>query len=309
MTDPTKGARPAAVSAASPPDFPWRRVAFATAVLTACFGWPLYELLRFSLGSELYSHIFLIPFISLYLVWYRRESLPPSSPPNRILAGLLLAGGLAVLAVYGLATRSARPLAPDDSLAFTTFSFLLLLTGLWSLLIGRARLRAAAFPIGLLIFMVPFPTVATEWIDSFLQQGSAVVAAFLFNLTGTPLLRQDLLFHLPDISLQIAPECSGIHSSLALFITSLVAGYFFLGSRVNRAVLAFSVVPLALVRNGFRVWVIGELCVHIGPQMINSYIHRKGGPIFFVLSLIPFTLLLWALVRLEQRRSGATRQT
>ena len=99
----------------------------------------------------------------------------------------------------------------------------------------------------------------------------------------------------------MAPECSGIHSSLVLFITSLLAGYLLLNSPWKRAVLVLAVVPLALLRNGLRIVTIGQLCVHVSPDMINSYIHRKGGPIFFALSLIPFFLLLLFLRRLGSR--------
>jgi len=64
------------------------------------------------------------------------------------------------------------------------------------------------------------------------------------------------------------------------------------------------VIPLALLRNGFRVFVLGQLCIHISPRMIDSPIHHRGGPIFFVLSLVPFFLLLWLLKRSE-KPSGA----
>ena len=46
---------------------------------------------------------------------------------------------------------------------------------------------------------------------------------------------------------------------------------------------------------------ISLLCVHFGPHMINSPIHRKGGPIFFAVSLVPLFILLWALYRSEQK--------
>jgi len=55
------------------------------------------------------------------------------------------------------------------------------------------------------------------------------------------------------------------------------------------------VIPLGILRNGFRIFVIGQLCVHIGPQMLYSAIHRQGGPLFFALSLVPFFLLLIVL--------------
>ena len=85
----------------------------------------------------------------------------------------------------------------------------------------------------------------------------------------------------------MARECSGIRSTVVLFITSLLASHLFLKSPWRRFVLVAFVIPLAIVRNGFRILVIGLLCVHIGPHMIDSFIHHRGGPIFFVLSLIP----------------------
>jgi exosortase/archaeosortase family protein len=87
---------------------------------------------------------------------------------------------------------------------------------------------------------------------------------------------------------------------LILLITALLGSYLFLRGFWRRFVLVAAVLPLALLRNGFRIFTVGQLCVHIGPQMIDSYIHRKGGPIFFALSLIPFYFLLKYLHRSER---------
>jgi exosortase/archaeosortase family protein len=76
----------------------------------------------------------------------------------------------------------------------------------------------------------------------------------------------------------------------------------FLRSPWRRAVLVLFVIPLGILRNGFRILVIGLLCVNIGPQMIDCPIHHRGGPIFFALSLIPLFLLLWWLRRSERQR-------
>jgi exosortase/archaeosortase family protein len=90
----------------------------------------------------------------------------------------------------------------------------------------------------------------------------------------------------------LTPECSGVHSTLALFLTSLVAGRLFLHTAASRALLSASAVPLSFVRNGLRIFTIGQLCVHIGPQMIACDIHRHGRPFFFPFSLIPLFALL-----------------
>jgi exosortase C (VPDSG-CTERM-specific) len=273
----------------------------ATAALILCFSVPLYHLVRFALGSELFSHIVLIPFISAYLVWTKRKTLPPSSPPARSWMVAPLGAGGALLALYGILVLSGTKLEPDDSVALTALSFVLIFWGICCRFLGKETLRALAFPLGFLIFIVPFPVFFRIWLETILQHGSAAVAYVLLSIVGTPVFKQGLVFVLPGISLQVAPQCSGIHSTLALFITSLVAAYFFLRRPWTRATLALAVIPLAFLRNGFRVFTIGELCVHIGPHMIDSPIHHQGGPLFFALSLIPFFLLLWWLVRLDRR--------
>ena len=86
-----------------------------------------------------------------------------------------------------------------------------------------------------------------------------------------------------------------------LFITSILAANLFLRTPGRRFALVAFVIPLAILRNGFRILVIGLLCVHLGPQMIHSPIHKRGGPLFLVLSLIPFFLVLWLLRRRDVR--------
>src|SRR5882672_10955815 len=61
--------------------------------LLACFSWPLFGLVRFSIHDDLYSHIVLVPLISLYLVWNDRPALARRSAPDCRLAAVLLAAG------------------------------------------------------------------------------------------------------------------------------------------------------------------------------------------------------------------------
>jgi exosortase C (VPDSG-CTERM-specific) len=285
-----------------------RGFAIATVVLIVAFGRPLYDLARFALPSDLYSHIVLVPAISLYLVWLKRRTLPRAGGFDLHSFVCFLVPGLAVLSVYWFAIFSGIKLAQDDILALTTLSFLLLFGTVCALFLGRPFLRATAFPLVFLVFMVPIPIFLVNWTVNFLQHGSAAVAYGLFKLFGTPVFYHDLIFQLPGINIRVAPECSGIHSTLALFMTSLLAGYFFLRARWKRAVLALAVIVLGLLRNGVRILAIGELCVHVSPDMIDSYVHRHGGPLFFVLSLFPLFLLLFYLTKTD-RLTIKTRST
>jgi exosortase C (VPDSG-CTERM-specific) len=169
--------------------------------------------------------------------------------------------------------------------------------------------RLIGFPLAFLLFLAPFPAVVETGLETMLQHGSSWIANKLFELASMPVYREGTFFQLPGFSMQVAPECSGIRSTLALFLTSLVAGQMFMRSPWKRALLALIILPIALLRNGFRVFVIGELCVQVGPHMINSWIHRHGGPAFFALSLIPFSIILFLLYRSDLRSPSAAQST
>ena len=155
------------------------------------------------------------------------------------------------------------------------------------------------FPLFFLAFMIPLPEAAVDLLENASKEASAEVANWLFLISGTPFLRNGPLFQLPGITIEVAKECSGIRSSLVLIITSLLAANMFLRTTWRRAVIVAAVIPLGLLRNGLRILTISLLCVHIGPEMINSLIHRRGGPVFFVASLIPLFVMLWWLRRRE----------
>lgn len=271
-------------------------------ILVICFAGPLWQWGRYAWASELFSYVLIIPVLSIFFASSKRQELAFDSKPVRSLSTFPLFFGGGVLVAVWWARRHGWSPVPEDYLAAMTFAFLSLFLSVCFFFLGTETLRRLSFSLFLLFFMVPFPAILQDAITGFLQHRSADVAQLLFALSGMPLLRHDTVFLLPGFPLEVAPECSGIHSSVVLLITSLVAGYVCLRSPWRRALLTISVIPLALLRNGFRVFTIGQLCVNVSPDMINSYIHRKGGPIFFALSLIPFFLILLFLWRSEKTR-------
>lgn len=273
-------------------------------VVVLCFGKALFNLARFALGDTLYSHILLIPFISGYLAWQEKGRITPSSQPATRVVRVWLGVGVAALVAYWSLRASGWTLAPADSLALTTLSFVSFVIAVCGFFLGRAALSALAFPLGFLLFMVPFPQVVRDGMEAWLQHSSAWATSVMFSIAGSPVLAEGLIFKLPQNTLEVAPECSGIHSTWVLFMTSVLAGHMMLKSPWKRLGLALFVVPLAIARNGFRIFTLAELCIHIGPHMIDTPIHHKGGPIFFAISLIPFFALLYLLVKSEHRAPG-----
>ncbi len=264
-------------------------------VLLAAFGQPLLALINYAARSQLYSYILLVPFVSAYLLYLRRDQLPKKYVIDLPLAIVSLAGGLGALAFIYWLDFAGRAPADNDRLTLLTLSFLCCLAAGGFFFFGRDWMRAAAFPVAYLIFMVPMPDAMREALETASKSAAAEVANLLFHLSGTPFLRAGAFFQLPNITIEVAQECSGIRSSWVLFMTSILAANLFLKTRWRRFALVAFVIPLGILRNGFRILVIGLLCVHMGPQMIHSPIHSRGGPVFFVLSLIPFFLVLWCL--------------
>ena len=267
--------------------------------LTALFAASLARLFAYAVQTDLHSHIPLVPLVSGYLLYLQRNRPAPGSSSIAGAAALAALGGVVLTA----SVWWRGSLSLNDHLGLTTLAYVSFIGSGGFLFLGSKWMSAAAFPMAFLIFMVPLPDAAVYWIERGSVLASADVSALFFRLTGTPLLREDTIFALPGIVLEVAQECSGIRSSWVLFITSLVASHLFLNSPWRRLVLVAFVFPLAIVRNAFRILVIGLLCVHIGPHMIDSVIHHRGGPIFFVLSLVPLFLFLAWLRRRDQRTS------
>jgi exosortase C (VPDSG-CTERM-specific) len=271
----------------------WRGFLLATVLLGLAFSLPLYAWLRLALTDSLYSYTPCIPVITAFLIRRRMKNrVTPFQPAPKIAATLFTAG---------ITALAAGQCIPTNALVFDLSALLLFFTSFCAWFLGGVFMRQAAFPLTLLVFMVPLPDFFRQETEHFLQIGSAVVADWLFMLSGLPVIRDTLQFHLPGMNLEVAPECSGIHSSLILLILSLVAGHLCLRSPWKRAVLALVVIPLALLRNGFRIFVIGQLCVHYGAGMLASPIHRHGGPLFFALSLLLFFPLLIFLKKSETK--------
>jgi len=264
---------------------------------TLAFVQPLTMLVRHVLPSQLHSYIVLVPFVAGYLLYLQRGTLLREYRTS--ISGALILSGAAVSALAaGIWWRGS--LSVNDYLALITLAYVGIIAAGGFLFLGSRWMAAAAFPIGFLVFMVPMPDVVVDAFERASVQASAETTALFFRITGTPFVQDGQVFTLPGIVLKVAQECSGIRSSWVLLITSLVASHLFLKSPWRRALLVAFVIPLGIVRNGFRILVLGLLCIYVGPQMIDSPLHHQGGPIFFLLSLVPLYGLLWWLRRKDR---------
>lgn len=246
----------------------------------------------------LHSHVVLIPLVSGWLLRQRRADLP--QPGRAGWAGVAAGLGLAAIC-FAMLARMAGRLSADDRLALQVTAFLGLLVAGGSGILGGRWMRAAAFPFGFLVFMIPLPDGLTAAIERGLMRASAALVHRLFEWSGIPVFRDGQVLQIPGMTLEVVQECSGIRSTWVLLITAVLAAHLFLVTPWRRVLFVAVVLPLGILRNATRILVLGLLCVHVGPEMIDSWIHHQGGPVFFVAALVPLLVLAWWLRRGELR--------
>jgi exosortase len=241
------------------------------------------------------SHVLLIPLVTLVLIFQQRRSIFTSLQWDWRTGAALVSIGLALSWAGSRALQSSAAL--NDVLFLPALAIVVLAIGGFVVSFGRGASREALFPLLFLFFMVPIPGILLNAAVEFLKRGSTEMVAALFTVTGTVYHREGFVFSLPNVVIEVADECSGIRSSLALVMTVLLASHMFLTSAWKKAVLALAVIPLTIVKNGIRIVSLTLLAVHVNPSFLTGQLHHEGGIVFFLLTLV----LLSPLFRLLQR--------
>jgi exosortase len=254
---------------------------------------PVIQLAKLSLTNNLYSYFLGIPVVSLYFFVTKRKSI--FKDPNysiQIGAVLLAVGSL----VYIFGISKVVELNQNDHLCLMITAALLWLYGAFIACYGSGAFRRAIFPLLFFIFMIPIPTFILDPLIQVLVIGSAHATHLIFFILDVPFIRDGFVFELPGVAIEIAEQCSGIRSTLGLFIASVVAGYLFLPVGWKRIVLVVAVFPITMVKNAIRISVISLLAVHVDMSFLtDSFLHKSGGFIFYILALglmLPVLLLL-----------------
>ena len=275
-----------------------RHIIFIIAVLAAAAiaYWPLNDLFNSHMYRDYHSLIPFIPLISIYLLYLKRrdirEKMQYAFAPG---AACAIAG----LVFYAMGLSFGKNLSQNDYATVITSSSIVLLWGAFIFAYGIKAFSAALFPLLFLVFMIPIPAFIMEEIITFLQIGSTEFANLLFWLSQAPYYREGFVFHLTGMSVEVAPQCSGIRSGLALFITAWLAGYLFLDSGWRRVILVLCVFPITMLKNGIRITTLTLLGTYVDPRILQSSLHREGGIPFFILALLLMAPILYFLKRTE----------
>jgi exosortase len=173
---------------------------------------PLVALIRYSLNNDNASHIVLIPLIVAWLLYNDRAKISKVCAYD-FLAALPL---VILAAVLGTVSLWRLPSSTPDSTSLLTPSLILFLSAGFIAIFGRISAKATWFSLAFLGFAIPLPETFLDRFIYTLQYASASVAGWIFDTSGVLVLREGHIFHLSGLNIEVARECSGIRSSIAL---------------------------------------------------------------------------------------------
>jgi len=280
-----------------------RKTAWFAVYAVACallFLNPLRDLFRLALSTDIYSHILVIPFISAALLYMERKKIFQLAAGKSRIASFFFAAGFFFCLLVNV-MLSAASLPREASMALTILSLLFLIWSGFSWFYGDRVFYAALFPLLLLVLMLPPPTALLDRFIFLLQSGSAEVTHWIFQMTGTPVMRQGFIFALPGVTIEVAKECSGIRSTMALLVTCLTGGYLLLRTAWARTALLLIALPVMILKNGIRITTLTLLAIHVDSGFLFGRLHQQGGFVFFGLAFAILLPALWWLQRMEDR--------
>src|ERR1039458_2615305 len=274
---------------------PWVAWAWFGALLLLSYAPVLWRLVRQWDSDPDMGHGFFVPLVVGFIVWQKRAELLALKPEAKW-------WGLAVVLYAGLQLWIAT-LGAELFLART--AFVISIVGIVLLLGGTAWVRALAFPLFLLFFMIPIPTVVYNSITFPLQLLASRVSTQALDLMQIPVLREGNVLELAEQKLSVVEACSGIRSLLSLTFLSLVYGYFFESKVWMRVVLFVSTIPIAIVANASRVTLTGVLTEY-KPALAGGCFHTASGWVIFMVALaimiVLHQILNWGYRLLDGRR-------
>lgn len=288
----------------------WRAVAVAAGILTfifvlfhylgntvgdvnsrSAFVWTLNRWSdRVAFGDADYSHGWLIPVVSLFIVWYRRKAI--LAAPKQV-SNIGLAVIVAALVMHWVGAKMQQ----------TRLSLLALILLLWGFpfyFFGWGVARQLVFPAAYLVFAIPLNFL--EFVSGRLQLITSVISAHVLNGLGIVVRREGVrLFAESGFSFEVAGACSGLRSLLAM--TALTAVYAFFTQRglVRQWLLFLCSIPLAVAGNIARITTIGLVAEAFGERLALGIYHDYSGYIVFSVGIL-LMVGIGSLINLDYRR-------
>lgn len=229
---------------------------------------------RWTAHESYYSHGFLIPLISLYIVWTRIGKLKKVDIKTDLL-GLWIAAGALL----------ANILCASLKIYFASgFLFVLTLCGLVLFFFGREMARNLIFPLSFLLTMIPLPLALIGALTVKLKLFAAQISVFVLNHIGFPSVRDGSYIRMPGSFIEVAAPCSGLRSLVSLLTMGLLFAYAMKIPMWKKVILFISATPIALATNMMRIVMVAAVNDLYGEKVALGIFHDITGYLVFVVA-------------------------
>ncbi len=246
------------------------------AVFAVLIAYPFMETIQDMMWrwdtKEEYGYGYIIPFITLFLVWQRKELIlkQPFKPTYWAIPLLLISGSF-----YFIGAVSTTHTLSQYALVLTILS---LAYGV----LGWQTFKIVAVPIALMFFMVPLPPFIYNNLSGQLQLISSELGVAVIRLFDISVYLEGNVIDLGAFKLQVVEACSGLRYLFPLVSLSFVAAYLYNVETWKRVVVFLSSVPITVLMNSFRIGVIGVLVEYYGIEQAEGFLHDFEGWIIFM---------------------------
>jgi exosortase A len=255
--------------------------------------WPVYpEMVQTWLNSSNNSHGILVPLISAFFIWNKREELSRAEVGSSSWGLVILAMSMVLylLAFTGQVAVVARLMIVTSLIGLVLFNY------------GREVFGLLKFPLIYLVFMIPIPVTIYNLIAFPLQLFATKVSHFLISLVQIPVYREGNMLYFVQTQLEVADACSGIRSMMAFVMLSVLFAYLMDRGWGKRILLVALAIPLAIFANIVRVTGTGILAHFYGKKVARGFMHEFSGMAVFAFGFVLLFLLYWLLNKWSSRR-------
>jgi len=260
---------------------------------------PLISTLALALRDSQDTHIFLILPVSVSLIYLEWKS-PESPDESRSSLGFVLLVTAAV--TTAIARLQIVRLRVDEQLSLNMLALVVWWIGSFIVSFGARAFQRAIFPLCFLFWMVPIPEFVLNPIVRLLQAGSAASAHLLLAAVGVPVAQDGTQITIPGLTIDVAPECSSIRSSLMLVVTTMILAQMLLGTMWRKALVIAVAIPLSVAKNGLRIFVLAMLTTRVDRSFITGKLHHEGGILYFLIALATIFLIIYVARRSDKNR-------
>ncbi|WP_372521483.1 VPLPA-CTERM-specific exosortase XrtD [Sulfuricaulis sp.] len=266
---------------------------FSFSVLAGLFVLALYEhglnrMVQYWFAREEYSHGVMIPFITAFLIWQKKDVLGRISFGGSWVGMVITLAGAGIISIGNISAITV----------ILQYGFVITLAGLVFAYMGWRGFKEIWAPILILFFMIPFPDVIVQDVSRSLQLISSSIGVWIIRLFSISVYLEGNVIDLGTYKLQVVEACNGLRYLFPLMTLGFVCAYIYKAALWKKMVVFLSSIPITIFMNSFRIGIIGVLVEYFGSSMAEGFLHDFEGWAVFMACTGILVLEMWGLARL-----------